>query len=147
MAPPYFIPPAGVSAAGLALPNAFDAARPPIALADDIDPETGDLRSLFSLPSPVVAAVLFNVSLVAGSGAATGRRGSKFLEIRQADGDEEFKLRSEVARVFAPIVASGAASLDAVAFASGEELGDRSSAGLVATFTDRLTGIQQGLGL
>ena len=55
----YVIPPAGVSRASFFTPVEFvSPAKPAAVLADDIDPKTGELRSLLRGLHPVDAAVI-----------------------------------------------------------------------------------------
>ncbi len=100
----YTIPPAGVSAAGFFSPYVVDPASPPVQLADDIDPTTGDVRSLFSSVSPVHAQVQFNLSLAFGSGPATSGRGQRFRQIRKVVPSTENEVRNEIERILAPFV-------------------------------------------
>lgn len=104
MAPPYTIPAAGVSAASFFDPTIIDPASPAAQLADDIDSATGDLRSLFSTPNPVHAAVQFAFTLQFGSGAATNGRGHKFAKIRKMSPSIEIELRNEISRILEPFI-------------------------------------------
>jgi hypothetical protein len=104
MGQPYTIPPAGVSAAGFFDPYVVDPSSPPIQLADDIDPLTGEIRSLFAPVNPVHAMVQFNLSLKYSSGPATNGRGQKFANIRKLDASAELATRNEIDRVLQPLV-------------------------------------------
>jgi hypothetical protein len=104
MGQPYTIPPAGVSAAGFFDPYVVDPSSPPIQLADDIDPKTGEIRSLFAPVNPVHAMVQFNLSLKYSSGPATNGRGQKFANIRKLDASAELATRNEIDRVLQPLV-------------------------------------------
>ncbi len=104
MAPPYVLPPAGVSAASFYDPHIIDPASPAAQLADDLDPATGDLRSLFSTPNPVHAAVQFAFTLQFGSGAATNGRGHKFAKIRKMSPSIEIELKNEINRILEPFI-------------------------------------------
>jgi hypothetical protein len=104
MGQPYLIPPAGVSAAGFFDPYVVDPSSPPIQLADDIDPKTGEIRSLFAPVNPVHAMVQFNLSLEYSSGPATNGRGQKFKSIRKIDSFAEMATRNEIERILEPHV-------------------------------------------
>lgn len=104
MAQPYLIPPAGVSAAGFFSPFVVDPSSPPVQLADDIDPNTGDIRSMFAPVNPVHALVQFNLSLKYGSGPATNGRGQKFGDIRKMAPTTEIATRHEIERILEPHV-------------------------------------------
>lgn len=104
MGQPYLIPPAGISAAGYADPYVIDPSSPPAQLADDIDPQTGEIRSLFSPVNPVHALVQFNLSLKYGAGPATRGRGQKFGGIRKIGPSTETATRLEIERILQPLV-------------------------------------------
>lgn len=97
---PDFIPPFGISAlsaqedAGLP-----PAGEPPVVLADDIDPETGELLSLDGV-HPVDAHVRYQFQVRAASGAAVGRVGHRFRDIQVLDDRAPNALRHEATRIF-----------------------------------------------
>lgn len=57
---PYVIPPAGISASNFFSPTPFvDPSRPPGILADDVDPKTGEIVSLFTGLDPTDGAIIY----------------------------------------------------------------------------------------
>jgi len=106
MATSYVIPPAGISAAAFYAPGvAFvDPDTPPGLLCDNVDPATGELKSLFTAPHPVDAAREMAFRVRYESGAATGRIGNRFHEIRHNDDRAAAHLTDEAKRILKPFV-------------------------------------------
>lgn len=106
MALPYVIPPAGVSPASFFVPGvAFvSPEQPPALLADDIDPKTGELATLFTAPHPVHAAIQFAVRVRKGSGAAVQDIGHLYDRIKKKTDRTARELRDEAERLFKPFV-------------------------------------------
>jgi hypothetical protein len=77
--PSYVIPPAGITAASFFTPVFVDPARPPVIMADDIDPQTRELRSLFRGAHPVDAALQANFTARRNAGPALSTVGHDFL--------------------------------------------------------------------
>ncbi len=103
--PTYVIPPAGVSAASYFDPLTFvDPATPPIILGDDIDPETGELRSILSGIHPVDSAVIVAVRTVRGSGAAVQDVGHRLGDIKKVDDSTAKAIEQEFRRALQPLV-------------------------------------------
>lgn len=136
---PYVIPPAGVSAASFFVPGVYDAARPPATLADDIDPQTGDIRSLFATVSPVIAAVQYAFQLERGSGAAVQGKGQAFKKIKKVRPSTELELRAEIDRIFQPFLDAGLVEILNVTI-TAPTVGDRSMASGVVDFLEIPTG-------
>lgn len=142
MAPPYTIPPAGVSAASFYDPTIIDPASPAAQLADDIDPTTGDLRSLFSTPNPVHAAVQFAFALQFGSGAATSGRGHKFGRIRKMSPSIEIEIKNEVTRILEPFITAKLVD-DVKITPRAPNPDNRNQVDIVVDFRELLTGTAQ----
>lgn len=137
--PPPFFPPAGMSAASFFDPMVVDPASPTAALADDIDAQTGDHRSLFTTPNPVHAAVQFAFTLKDGSGAATSGRGHRFDKIRKMQRETPREIENEVDRILEPFVAAGLAEKIKVTVQAPNPA-NRSQGDFVLDFRELLTG-------
>lgn len=99
MAVEDFISPFGYS--GFSDPDANDlppAEEPPIVLADDIDPNTGEFLS-FDGVHPVDAHLRYQFQIEAGSGAAVGRTGHRFKDIKTIDERTQNNLTFEAKRI------------------------------------------------
>lgn len=142
MPPPYLIAPAGVSAASFFDSTIIDPASPAAQLADDLDPLTGDIRSLFSTPNPVHAAVQFAFSLQFGSGAATNGRGHKFAKIRKMSPSIEIEIRNEVTRIFEPFITARLVD-DVKLTVRAPNPDNRNQGDFVVDFRELLTGTAQ----
>ncbi len=91
------IAPAGVSAASFHTPTVFaDPALPPAILADDIDPSTGNLRSILVGIHPVDSAVITRLRTRRGSGASVSEVGQRFDRVKKVDETILSQLRTEV---------------------------------------------------
>jgi hypothetical protein len=124
--PAYVIPPAGVSAASFFTTTPFvDPARPPAILADDIDPKTGELRSLFTSVHPVDAAIQYQFRVKRGSGACVLEQGQAFDSIKKNTSSAPNDLRFEAQRILQPFVDRGDAEIVTLEVAGGEAEKDR----------------------
>ena len=134
------IPPAGTTAASVWAPGAFaDPAAPPGILADDIDPKTGDVRSLLSVGvDPVDAAIAYQFGLTRGAGEVLLDQGQALRTIKKNDDAAPAAIRFEVLRVMAPFVARGDAVVERVEVRGGPASGDVGAAYL--TYRNTRTG-------
>lgn len=83
--PPY-IPPAGLTPAGLFVPQTFDdPSQPPGILADAIDLQTGEYLSILKGVDPIDAQVLDAMKIKRASGAAVRNDGQRFADIEKVD--------------------------------------------------------------
>lgn len=139
MAQPVVIPPAGVSAAGFFSPYVVDPSSPPVQLADDIDPTTGDVRSMFAPVNPVHAMVQFNLSLKYSSGPATRGRGQKFAQIRKIGPTTDQNTRNEIERILEPHVVAGLVG-DVTITTQTPNPGNRNQGDWVLDYHELLTG-------
>jgi hypothetical protein len=108
--PPYIIAPAGTPADAFDVPGGtmiVDFGRPPVILADLIDPATGDLASLFVGAHPTDAEIQYAASLEYETGAATGRAGHRFREIKKNIASAARDLENEARRLVQPFVERG----------------------------------------
>lgn len=96
--PPPSVPPASPSSA---LP------RPPIVIADVIDPATGNAVSFLAGADPVEAAVQWQFTVRRGSGAALGDNGHELHTITKATPQAPMQLEDEARRVASKFVARG----------------------------------------
>lgn len=118
--PDYIIPPAGVSAASFFTPGTIvDPAKPPAMLADDLDVATGELRSLFSRVHPVDAAVVEQLRLHRGSGAAVEDEGTLFRKFDKVYDNTAAAVEDEIRRALKPLVDRRDIRIDTVAVESG----------------------------
>lgn len=92
-------------------------------LADDIDPKTGEIRSLRGA-DPVDAAVLFQLTVERGSGGAVLDDGQAFDAVKKNNLDAPQRLRFEAERVMRRFVERGDLSVTAIDIVAGEAAGD-----------------------
>lgn len=95
----------------------------PALLADNVDPVTGDICSLFWAPHPVDAAVIFNLSVEQGSGAAVESVGHRYREIRKATDQAPRRIRDEVERPLRAMVQARDIRIEALTSEVREDLG------------------------
>lgn len=104
----YVIPPAGVSPAGFFTgAEVVSPAQPPAILADDIDPATGEYRTILSGIHPVDAAVGEAFRLQKGTGAAVADDGHEFRKIRKIGSSTPRELRDEALRTLKALIDRG----------------------------------------
>lgn len=101
---PLVIPPAGLTPAGLFVPQTFaDPTKPPGILAPAIDPQTHEYLSISRGMDPIDSQVLVALTRKRGSGAAVPEDGHTFDEIRKIDDATatlvESKTRASLARL------------------------------------------------
>lgn len=119
------IPPAGTSAASLFTPVSYaDPADPPVLLADDIDPATGELASLFTRIHPVDAMVVEAFRFERGSGAAVQNDGQRFLDIKKVGPSTARQMEDEARRVLQPLVDRQDVRIDTIKAEAGVEASD-----------------------
>lgn len=95
------IPHAGVSPAGFhdLGEDSYPDPIPQGALADDFDPDTGELRTMLGRIHVVDAAVRWQFSVELGSGGSVADQGHNFRSIRKKDERLERNLEDETGRV------------------------------------------------
>jgi hypothetical protein len=99
------VPPAGTSPLGNFAPITLaDPGHAPGYLADDIDPATGDLRSILSGLDPVDAMVIQAIRVEDGSGASTNGTGNRFRQIKKVDDGVQQAIRFEYERCLSGLV-------------------------------------------
>lgn len=109
------IPPAGAFPVGEPITVPLPKKRSPaVFLADAIDPETGDYRSILTGVDPVEGAALEALRVKRGSGSAVLDDGNKFHEITKIDEKLEGLLRSEIEYAWRHLIASRALRLEKV---------------------------------
>lgn len=109
------IPPAGVSPISSGAPvELIGPSKPPAILADDIDPETGDFRSLLSGVHPVDGMVVTAFRTRRGSGASVENVGHRFHEITHVNIDIDARIRYEYERTLSVLVKRGLVRIDAI---------------------------------
>lgn len=131
-----YIPPCGVYGLSSWEPEAIaDPSVPPLYLADKIDPATGELASVLEGADPVDAMVLFQHTLVRGSGAGVQDQGQAYGSIKKNDGTAKARLEAEEIRIMAPIVKAGLATVSGV-----KATVDGTRASIVLNYKNELTG-------
>lgn len=112
MALPYIIAPAGVTPASFFSPAIFvDPGRPPAILADNIDPATGDIKSLLVRVHPVDAAIGEAFRIKRATGAAVSEIGQRFEDVRKNTAFASKELENEARRIMEPFVLRGDAAI------------------------------------
>ncbi len=117
------MPVGGVSPA---IPPGVVAAAPraPVGgLADDVDPRTGELRSLRGA-DPIDTAIIFQLRVRRGSGAAVVDDGQAFDGVEKNDAEAPARLRFEAERALRPFVERGDITVDRLEVEAGESAGD-----------------------
>lgn len=103
--PAPVILPAGVSPLGIVAPVEFSSpAKPPAVLADDVDAQTGELRSLLHGAHPVDAQVVLRARVRRGSGASVQSVGHRLHTIERVDDEALTRARFEVELAFRDLV-------------------------------------------
>lgn len=87
---------------------------PPVILADDIDPVTGDFRSLARSAGIADALAQFLLTVQRDSGAAVRGIGQRFREITHVDEQSPRSYEAFAREALQPGVASGTLRLDSV---------------------------------
>lgn len=90
------VPPAGAYEVGGPELVGIPERTAPVFLADAIDPETGEFRSILQGADPVEAWLLEQLRVRMGSGSAVTRAGNRFDSIRFLDDSFEHKFREEL---------------------------------------------------
>lgn len=94
-----FIPPAGSPLSSFTPPVVGALQRPPLILADQIDPTTGDLSSLTEGNDPTSAAIQWQFTVREGTGIALGTGGHRLHKIRKATDGAQIQIQDEGKRV------------------------------------------------
>lgn len=109
------IPPAGAFPVGEPITVPLPSKRSPaIFLADAIDPDTGEYRSILTGVDPVEGAALEALRVKRGSGSAVLDEGNKFHEITKIDEKLDGLLRSEIEFAWRHLIAARALRLEKV---------------------------------
>ena len=132
------IPLGGLSPAIAEISSSLPALAPPVALADNIDPATGEIASLFTRVHPVDAAIQQQFRVRLCSGAAVLTSGSRFHTLEDKTERTDAEIRGEIARVLKPFIDRSEAAIISVQV-DPEALGADGAAALVL-YRNRLTG-------
>ena len=133
------IPPAGISPIGVVAPVEFSSpARPPAILADDIDPATGELRSILRGIDPVDSQVVTRARTRRGSGASVAGVGHRFHDIDKVDEQVVMRARHEAELAFADLVERRDIRIDDIQAEEAPGRGD--GANLFMAYTNLRTG-------
>ncbi len=109
------IPQGGISpAASFELAGHEPQLGPPTIFADDIDPVTGDFRSLTRGVGVADGLATFLLTVQRGSGAAVRTFGHRFREVTHADGKAPETIESFAKEALRPGVESGTLRLERV---------------------------------
>jgi hypothetical protein len=116
MPAPPIIAPAGTSAASYGAPTEFvSPSKPPAILADDIDPATGELRSILRGIRPVDAHVITALRTERGSGVSAMATGQRFRSVRKIDDAFARRIQDECELALAPLIERGDIRLEKIA--------------------------------
>lgn len=113
-----FIPPVGVPLGAWYPTTQGPPIQPKIVAADKIDPETGELLSLFSGRDPVDAIVIHGHMVVEGSGSAVLDVGHRFRDIEKNTPHAASDLKAEELRLVAPLVQARLIRVDKISTAA-----------------------------
>ena len=139
MALPVIIPPAGVSPIGIVAPVEFSSpAKPPAILADDIDPTTGELRSILQGIHPIDSQVITRARTRRASGGSVQNVGNRFHEIEKVDDEMVTRARYECELAFAERVERRDIRIDDIEVEEAAGIGD--GANLFMAYTNLRTG-------
>lgn len=130
-------PSGGITPAGSYELEGFEPPRAaPAILADDIDPATGDFRSLEEGAPIADDLVVFLLSVERGSGACVRSFGQRFRKITHLDAAAPAEFDAEIRRALKPGTDSGTLAFDRVT--SEIDAGDRTQSNLEVVFRDLL---------
>lgn len=116
MPAPPIIAPVGVSPASYGAPTEFvSPAKPPAILADDIDPATGELRSILRGIHPVDAHVITALRTKRGSGVSVMATGQRFDDVRKIDDAFPRRIQDECERALSTLIDRGDIRLEKIA--------------------------------
>lgn len=116
------IPPGGVSPA-IPVPAVVAGVLYDGGLADDIDPKTGELRSMAG-KDPTDDAVLFQLTVKRGSGAAVLEDGQRFEDVKKNDEGAPAALKFEAQRALRVLVERGDVEIESLEVEAGPDKGD-----------------------
>lgn len=124
MPAPQIIAPAGTSAASFGAPvEVVSPSKPPATLADDIDPATGELRSILRGVHPVDAHVITALRTERGSGVSVMATGQRFRDVRKIDDAFARRIQDECEIALAPLIARGDIKLPKIAVVEDGDAG------------------------
>lgn len=130
---------AGVTSAGFWAPTeATPIFGLPAFLADDIDPATGEYRSILSGADPTDAALLVALTTVRGSGVSVMETGQKFNQARMISPSLERYLREEVDFALRHLVEARQIRIDRVSVVKGDDWAE-----LAVLYTNLATQVQR----
>ena len=119
---PFIIPPGGVTPAVTWQPPAPGEPRRPVPmLAEEIDPETGELLSLVVARDPVDAWVVAQLRIVRASGSAVESAGNTLGSIEMNDAGAEALIRTAIQQLLQPAIDRRDIELVDVQVAAGEQ--------------------------
>ena len=124
MPAPPIIAPVGVSPASFGAPVEFvSPSKPPAILADDIDPATGELRSILRGIHPVDAHVITALRTERGSGVSVMATGQRFRDVRKIDDSFPRRIQDECELALATLIARGDIRLEKIAVVEDSDTG------------------------
>ncbi|HEY4120897.1 MAG TPA: hypothetical protein VGM56_23700 [Byssovorax sp.] len=124
--PNPLIPPAGLSPATLtAGVELVGPSKPPAILADDVDPMTGEYRSILRGVHPVDGMVVVALRTQRGTGAAVPDVGSDLAALDKVDDTLPQRIKFEIQAALASLVKQRLIRIDAIVTAAD---GDAASA-------------------
>ena len=127
--PPGMPPPAITGGVELIGPS-----KPPAILADDIDPQTGEFRSLLRGVHPVDGMVVFALRTQRGTGASVPDVGSELATLDKVDDAFPQRIKFEIQAALAPLVKRKLVRIGAIVSASADD-----SASAYCEYTNLLT--------
>lgn len=131
------IPSGGITPAGSYELNGFEPPRAaPAILADDIDPVTGEFRTLEEGVGIADGMVAFLLRVERGSGASVRSFGQRFRRITHVDSTAPAEFEAEVRRALKPATDSGTLRFEKLS-AEVDEI-DSTQINLEVTYTDLL---------
>jgi hypothetical protein len=124
MPAPPIIAAAGTSAASFGAPVEFvSPSKPPAILADDIDPATGELRSILRGIHPVDSHVVTALRTERGSGVSVMATGQRFKDVRKVDDAFARRIQDECEIALSTLIARGDIRLDKLAVIENGDTG------------------------
>lgn len=128
---PVTIPPAGLTPAGLFVPNTFaDPSKPPGILADAIDPATGEYLSISRGMDPIDSQVILALTVRRASGASVTEDGQDFDEVKKVDDAAAKGLEARTQRALERLLTNGDIAVDRLTPTADQDT-DEASVGLV----------------
>ncbi len=125
--------PSSAPAAGASPLSSWQHAPPPTVLrasylADDVDPQTGEVTSLTTGIDPTDAALIAQMRIERGSGAAVLSDGTALRAIENIDTDTEAQIRFELMRILQPFIDRREIELVKLQISAGDDAPDLAGA-------------------